>query len=65
MPINNNNLKNKNIFFNPLLNKPKSAFGNKNILSNNNKALTSSDKNKKKLIEIKVLYLEIMKIVIK
>ena len=48
VPINNNNLKNKNIFFNPLLNKPKSAFGVKNNL-NNNKQLTSIDKNKKKI----------------
>ena len=48
IPINNNNLKNKNIFFNPLLNKPKSAFGNKNIL-NNNKPLVSFNKNKKNI----------------
>ena len=49
VPINNNNIKNKNMFFNPLLNKPKTAFGNKNIMINNNKPLTSSDKNKKKV----------------
>ena len=49
VPINNNNIKNKNMFFNPLLNKPKTAFGNKNIMTNNNKPLTSSDKNKKKV----------------
>ena len=48
IPINHNNLKNKNIFFNPLLNKPKSAFGNKNIL-NNNKPLVSFNKNKKNI----------------
>ena len=40
IPINHNNIKNKNIFFNPLLNKPKTAFGNKNI-TNNNKTLIS------------------------
>jgi len=48
IPINHNNLKNKNIFFNPLLNKPKTAFGNKNNL-NNNKPLTSLNKNKKNI----------------
>ena len=48
IPVNNNNLKNKNIFFNPLLNKPKTAFGNKNNL-NNNKPLTSFNKSTKKL----------------
>ena len=49
VPINNNNIKNKNMFFNPLLNKPKTAFGNKNIMISNNKPLTSSDKNRKKV----------------
>ena len=47
VPISNNNIKNKNIFFNPLLNKPKTAFGTKNIL-NSNKPLSSLDKTKKK-----------------
>ena len=46
IPLNRNNLKNKNIFFNPLLNKPKSAFGNKNPLINN-KPFISNNKNKK------------------
>ena len=46
LPLNHNNLKNKNIFFNPLLNKPKTAFGNKNI-HNNNKPITSFTKNTK------------------
>ena len=48
IPINNNNLKNKNIFFNPLLNKPKTSFGTKNNF-NGNKPLTSFSKNKKKI----------------
>ena len=48
VPINNNNLKNKNIFFNPLLNKPKTSFGTKNNF-NGNKPLTSFSKNKKKI----------------
>ena len=48
IPINHNNLKNKNIFFNPLLNKPKTAFGNKNI-TNNNKTLISFNKNTKSI----------------
>ena len=46
-----NNLKNKNIFFNPLLNKPKTALGNKNSLNSlNNKPMVSFNKNKKNLI---------------
>ena len=46
-----NNLKNKNIFFNPLLNKPKTAFENKNSLNSlTNKPLISFNKNKKNLI---------------
>ena len=48
VPINNNNLKNKNIFFNPLLNKPKTSLGTKNNF-NGNKPLTSFSKNKKKI----------------
>ena len=48
IPINHNNIKNKNIFFNPLLNKPKTAFGNKNI-TNNNKTLISFNKNTKSI----------------
>ena len=40
--VNNSNLKNKNIFLNPLLNKPKIAFGNKNIMNNNNRPPTSN-----------------------
>jgi len=47
--INNSNLKNKNIFFNPLLNKPKPSLGNKNILNNNKQALGSLNKSKKKI----------------
>ena len=47
IPINNSNLKNKNIFFNP---KPKTAFGNKNILNNNNKPpLGTLNKSKMKI----------------
>ena len=48
IPINNTNLKNKNIFFNPLLNKPKTSLGTKNNF-NGNKPLTSFSKNKKKI----------------
>ena len=48
IPIKDNNIKNKNIFFNPLLNNPKSAFGKNN--SSNNKPLSSLNKNVKNLV---------------
>ena len=43
VPINTNNIRKKNIFFNPLLNEPKNSFRN-NIISNN-KPLSSLNKN--------------------
>ena len=63
IPIKSNNIKNKNIFFNPLLNKPKSAFGNKNILNNNlnknnknlnrnNSPLLRTNENKNKIVTL-------------